>query len=592
MKHLIFALLLFCPFAQANTEAPKNLGHIPVAYEGRMMEAQALARMITNTPHIDTTNPTEWLFQTLFNPEKMAHTPFIRVKEPALLATLNLPHRKEATYTPAELTRAYVHNVSALERITDKTQQAQLAALQNTLNTFNDLTQTLTPFFSFSSLTWADIPDAFMAKHTSTPPRYIDFLKYKHQIKQQAALAVQTYGSDITQYATDTQKIAYLSFALDTLTSQGKASTLFSVIPTADHLKTGHTLTPWQSILQGEGTPQRAEIFDIMARAVQAHQEGEQAELKQQLDALNTALYQTPHTHLLRMKIETIYHAITPLHLLIVLSSLSALLSLLCYKREDALFEGIRKWTFSLLTVLLAADLLCRSLILWRPPVGTLFESILFVSFICMLITPIAGWHKDKRLNLLAILLLVVMLQLAQALNQTQSSMPLLTAVLNTQFWLTVHVLCITAGYAISVLTALIAHIALIHKKATLSQVRKFAVWATFFTLVGTLLGGVWADQSWGRFWGWDPKENGALLLVLWLAWCLHIPYSLKVSRPMQYALFAATNLVVALSWFGVNLLGVGLHSYGFTEGVMAGLVAFFFIQTLLIIYLYKKAKP
>jgi len=44
---------------------------------------------------------------------------------------------------------------------------------------------------------------------------------------------------------------------------------------------------------------------------------------------------------------------------------------------------------------------------------------------------------------------------------------------------------------------------------------------ALFFSALGTILGGIWADQSWGRFWGWDPKENGALLIILWLLWLL-----------------------------------------------------------------------
>ena len=172
---------------------------------------------------------------------------------------------------------------------------------------------------------------------------------------------------------------------------------------------------------------------------------------------------------------------------------------------------------------------------------------------------------------------------LASALAETNAAMPLLTAVLNTQFWLTVHVLCITTGYAACLLTSLAAHGALLTGHISLARVRMFAVWAVFFTLTGTLLGGVWADQSWGRFWGWDPKENGALLLVLWLAWCLHLPYSLKVSKAMQFTLLASTSIIVAISWFGVNMLGVGLHSYGFTSGVALGLITFVALQLSLI---------
>ena len=89
---------------------------------------------------------------------------------------------------------------------------------------------------------------------------------------------------------------------------------------------------------------------------------------------------------------------------------------------------------------------------------------------------------------------------------------------------------------------------------------------ALFFSFVGTVLGGIWADQSWGRFWGWDPKENGALLIVLWNAIILHARWGgyARERGIMTMAIFG--NVITSLSWFGVNMLGVGLHSYGFMD--------------------------
>ena len=93
-----------------------------------------------------------------------------------------------------------------------------------------------------------------------------------------------------------------------------------------------------------------------------------------------------------------------------------------------------------------------------------------------------------------------------------------------------------------------------------------------FFSFVGTVLGGLWADDSWGRFWGWDPKENGALIIVLWNALVLHARWGGMVKERGLAALAVVGNIVVSWSCFGVNELGVGLHSYGFTEGVLMGL--------------------
>jgi hypothetical protein len=91
---------------------------------------------------------------------------------------------------------------------------------------------------------------------------------------------------------------------------------------------------------------------------------------------------------------------------------------------------------------------------------------------------------------------------------------------------------------------------------------------ATLLSFVGTVLGGIWADQSWGRFWGWDPKENGAILIVIWNALVLHARWGGLV-KPRGVAVLAVLgNVVTTWSWFGTNQLGVGLHAYGFRNDI------------------------
>ena len=102
---------------------------------------------------------------------------------------------------------------------------------------------------------------------------------------------------------------------------------------------------------------------------------------------------------------------------------------------------------------------------------------------------------------------------------------------------------------------------------------------ALFLTLFGTILGGIWADQSWGRFWGWDPKENGALLIVLWQLMMVHMRLT-GLAKPSGFALgMIMNNIIVVIAWFGVNLLNVGLHSYGFTSGVALNLALFIVLE-------------
>jgi ABC-type transport system involved in cytochrome c biogenesis permease subunit len=155
-------------------------------------------------------------------------------------------------------------------------------------------------------------------------------------------------------------------------------------------------------------------------------------------------------------------------------------------------------------------------------------------------------------------------------------------------------VVCVTLGYTTTFIAALLAVLYILRGAFTptltaqtgkdLSRMIYGSVcFALFFSFVGTVLGGLWADDSWGRFWGWDPKENGALIIVLWNALVLHARWGAIVKERGLAALAVGGGIVTSGSWFGVNELGVGLHSYGFTEGVLKALGIFVATQLLLI---------
>ena len=162
-------------------------------------------------------------------------------------------------------------------------------------------------------------------------------------------------------------------------------------------------------------------------------------------------------------------------------------------------------------------------------------------------------------------------------------SLPVMRAVLNTQFWLTIHVLCISLGYSTTFVAGLLGVRFLVYRvlarqldeglvKLMYRAIYGVVCFAIFFSFVGTVTGGLWADDSWGRFWGWDPKENGALIIVLWNALILHMLWDGLVKERGLAVLAVFGNVVTAWSWFGVNQLGKGLHSYGFTDGVLVAL--------------------
>jgi len=104
-----------------------------------------------------------------------------------------------------------------------------------------------------------------------------------------------------------------------------------------------------------------------------------------------------------------------------------------------------------------------------------------------------------------------------------------------------------------------------------------------FLSLVGTILGGIWANYSWGRFWGWDPKENGALMIVLMCLVILHARLGGFIRELGLHACNLILGCIVIFSWFGVNQLGVGLHAYGFTDGIWPKIYAYWLSQILLV---------
>ncbi|MFZ2619437.1 MAG: cytochrome c biogenesis protein CcsA [Alphaproteobacteria bacterium] len=229
------------------------------------------------------------------------------------------------------------------------------------------------------------------------------------------------------------------------------------------------------------------------------------------------------------------------------------------------------------------AGIITRMVLLGRPPVATLYESILFVGLAVVLMGLYLAKRQRTQGLLVATLGGTALQSLGILLVSKGDSMGMLVAVLNTQFWLATHVVIITFGYAVCVVASAYGHLYLWQRwqggeaaaKPLLRTGFVLLVAAIALTSIGTWLGGVWADQSWGRFWGWDPKENGALLIVLYLAWLLHGRLA-GVLNPVRLAGgMVGLNAIVALAWFGVNLLGVGLHSYGFTSGLAGGLAAF-----------------
>jgi ABC-type transport system involved in cytochrome c biogenesis permease subunit len=235
--------------------------------------------------------------------------------------------------------------------------------------------------------------------------------------------------------------------------------------------------------------------------------------------------------------------------------------------------------------------LLARTVLQGRPPVTNLYSSAVFVGWAAALLGLIAERiHRRGFAVAGACAIGFTTLLIAHHLSATGDTMEMMRAVLDSNFWLATHVVAITIGYSSTYLAGMLGIAWVVRRhlplkpdpeasKALASLAYGVIAFSLLFSFIGTVLGGIWADQSWGRFWGWDPKENGALLIVLWNALILHARWGgfVRERGIMLMAVFG--NIIVSLSWFGVNMLGIGLHSYGFMDKAFMWLSAFCALQ-------------
>jgi len=256
--------------------------------------------------------------------------------------------------------------------------------------------------------------------------------------------------------------------------------------------------------------------------------------------------------------------------------------------------KGMRKTAFLLLLLALAVHsfgMFTRMYLQGRPPVTNLYSSAIFVGWGAVVLgLVIERMFRDGIGAACAGMVGFVTLVIAHHLGSNGDTLEMMQAVLDSNIWLATHVVIITAGYSAMFLAGMLAVVYVLlgvgtrlltkdTAQALTRMVYGVVCFATLFSFVGTVLGGIWADQSWGRFWGWDPKENGALLIVLWCGLILHARWGGFIRQRGLMAMAIGGNAITAFSWFGVNMLGVGLHSYGFMDKAFPWLVGFVIIQ-------------
>jgi ABC-type transport system involved in cytochrome c biogenesis permease subunit len=386
-------------------------------------------------------------------------------------------------------------------------------------------------------------------------------------------------------------------------------------VPAAtEDLAHGENVQPWQayataynrSLLRKQVLGQDADpavaawgaMFDAYRRGDAKTFNAEVAKYQQHLKANPPAEYSAR-----KASFEAYYNHVAPFRQCIALYLIGSLLAAAAWLGWSRTLNRAAFWLLVLAFSVHTLALLARIYISGRPPVTNLYSSAVFIAWSIVL----AGLILEAVFrfglgNVVAAVGGFKALLIAAYLGMNGDTFTVMQAVLDTQFWLATHVVCIAIGYAATFVAGLLGifYIAaglltyigthqLSHSgTADLAKTLTRAIYgviafATIFSLIGTVLGGLWADDSWGRFWGWDPKENGALMIVLWNALVLHARWGGMVRDRGLAVLAVGGNIMTSWSWFGVNELGVGLHSYGFTEGVLLALGLFVASQMVVI---------
>ncbi len=306
-----------------------------------------------------------------------------------------------------------------------------------------------------------------------------------------------------------------------------------------------------------------------------------------------------------QVKTEVLYNTIHPFRWAYIFYLLTVVSLLFIWIRKAE--KGMKVvWTFLIIGFIIhTAGFAFRVYLAGRPPVSNMYETVIWASWGAILFSIILEATYKFRVLLLGGALVglcaLVVADMAPAI--LDPSIQPLEAVLRSNYWLIIHVMTITISYAAFMLAFGLGDLGLIHyvlgeekhretiQKLTTGVYRAMQIGVAFLT-PGIILGGIWADYSWGRFWGWDPKETWALIVLLGYIIVLH---ARLVGWLKNFGMLAAgiiTFSLVMMAWYGVNfVLGAGLHSYGFGAGGIEYVSVFVLLHILFVIYAYLTQK-
>jgi cytochrome c-type biogenesis protein CcsB len=605
-----------------------NFGRLPVLLNGRIQPLDSVGRnallQIRSTGdvpleevpswkfwhHPKKLKSTEWLLEVFFKPQIADTRPIFLIHHPELISELKLGDKgieKSGLryYAFDELARLLpeidrqARKAGSIEDAQRSTYQKQVLKLANALSLYQRLKNSLQPD---NTTNFA----AMIAEYQAATPAGMTAMRAQRAGQKFDEVALRRFAS-LAQQFNSLSGFAYPLAVppLDPVNKDGWQNIFANLL---DSIETG-TIHP---------------AVMLYARMGAAYAGNEGADFNAAVAKYTNWLEPKFSTAVTKGRAEYYFNRVKAfLHatIIYIVAFILAAGALLTFGYAPGLSESLRRAAYYLIAlafVVHTVGLVFRMMLEGRPPVTNLYSSAIFIGWgACVLGLVLERIYRMGLGSAVAGLAGFVTLLIAHNLAIGGDTMEMLRAVLDTNFWLATHVVTITIGYSanfvagglgmayilLGLFTPLLATKVGDSRNLTLGEaltqmVYAIICFATLFSFIGTVLGGIWADQSWGRFWGWDPKENGALLIVLWNAIILHARWGGMVRERglMNLAIFG--NVVTAFSWFGVNMLGIGLHSYGFMDAAFKWLLMFwgvcggFILVSLLPLRLWKSCAP
>ena len=556
-------------------------GRLPVVVNGRVKPLDTVARTSLvvfqssqriTAPDGTTLTPDEWLLDVLFRGSRADAYQHFEINHPDLLAIFGL--------TPEDGRNQRRFSFRQLEpKIAELQRQSALAGPVDAA--------VRTPFQKAVVQLYANVGLYFRLKGSLVAPDHKDFLAELMTFQSSVTAGVTAVRAKQAKQPHDEALAARMMESGARFARMDELAYLLAVPPAEGEANTPGWKKAGESLLESFQTGQIAPAVMVYAGLARTWNAGQAKEFNELIRLYHSQLEKKFPTSLTKCAAEARFNAAEPFYTASILYVLAFLIAVISWLVWPAELGRAAFWLVGLAWLLATAGILARMWLEGRPPVTNLYSSALFVGWSAVgFCLALEYFYRNAIGSVAAGLVGFATLLIAHHLSLGGDTLEMMRAVLDSNFWLATHVVTVTAGYGATFLAGFLALIYIVRGLFTASldkptadalsrMIYGIVCFGTLFSLVGTILGGIWADQSWGRFWGWDPKENGALMIVIWNAIYLHARWGGLAKQRGLAALAVFGNIITAWSWFGVNMLGVGLHSYGFMDSAFWWLLAF-----------------